>query len=271
MARQGDRGSAPSPLVNPRTEFDQIAPFYDDTRMPPSAEELDTLTSLLTGSRTVLDAGVGTGRFAVPLARRQFEIVGVDLSAEMMRRARAKGLLALLRADLGRLPLRDGALDAAFMAHVLQLLSDPRPVLSELGRVARRTVIVLILPEWSAGGLPAAFRAWRGRYREVARELGFRLPDRGQRYPHSLSELEAIAPPSVVREVPRPPSGERTLEERLNRWASLAYGTNALPEEAHREIVRRLIAERPEGVERALEEQRTQFVAWDAEVLRGPR
>ena len=42
------------------------------------------------GPRRVLDAGCGTGRVAIELARRGVEVVGVDLDAEMLERARAK-------------------------------------------------------------------------------------------------------------------------------------------------------------------------------------
>lgn len=40
--------------------------------------------------RTVLDAGCGTGRVAIELARRGVETVGVDLDADFVERARAK-------------------------------------------------------------------------------------------------------------------------------------------------------------------------------------
>ena len=42
------------------------------------------------GPRRVLDAGCGTGRVAIELARRGVEVVGVDLDAEMLAVARDK-------------------------------------------------------------------------------------------------------------------------------------------------------------------------------------
>ncbi len=129
-------------------EFDRIAPVYDETRPPPSEEEVRALAEILTGCRTILDAGVGTGRFAIPLHAHDFDVLGVDLSLGLMRRARAEGITRLVRADLTQLPFPSKVVDAAFMAHVLQLVPDPRPVLRELGRVARHRVVI-VRPEWS--------------------------------------------------------------------------------------------------------------------------
>lgn len=58
--------------------------------------------------RTVLDAGCGTGRVAIELARRGIDVVGVDLDAPMLDEARAKApeltwvLGDLVDVDLGR-------------------------------------------------------------------------------------------------------------------------------------------------------------------------
>ena len=57
---------------------------------------------------TVLDAGCGTGRVAIELARRGIEVVGVDLDDEMLAAARAKApgiewhCADLAALDLGR-------------------------------------------------------------------------------------------------------------------------------------------------------------------------
>lgn len=252
-------------------EFDRIAPLYDETRRPPTDIELATLAELLGTSRTVLDAGVGTGRFALPLRARGFEVVGLDLSVEMMRRARAKGLGALVRADVRRLPMKPKSLDGSFMAHVLQLLPDPRPVLAELGRVSRRTVVVL-LPEWSDHRPEGGWRELRDRYRAIASELGYSLPERPPRYRHSLDELRAISPPSTVREVSTPPGMLPSSDDWIARWAARSLGTYPIPLEVHAEIVRRLRAEgRGRPMNRAaLRTER--FLSWDAtDLWPGPR
>jgi len=56
--------------------------------------------------RTVLDAGCGTGRVAVELARRGLDVVGVDLDPSMLDVARAKSdAVEWVEADLADLDL----------------------------------------------------------------------------------------------------------------------------------------------------------------------
>jgi len=247
-------------------EFDRIAPVYDETRQPPSEVELRTLSGLLHGCRTVLDAGVGTGRFAVPLGGRGFEMVGVDLSLGMMGRARAKGVDSLVRANVLRLPFVDRAVDAAFMAHVLQLIPDTRAVLRELGRVARRRVVVQ-LPQWLERGRSEPWHERRNRYREIAAELGYSLPERGPRFWHSVEDLAEIARPAEVRVVTRLfPEGEPS-EDRAARWAAELMDGGRIPAEVHAEILRRLRAEFPSDATRWRRPRTSRFIVWEARRL----
>ncbi|MFD9082103.1 class I SAM-dependent methyltransferase [Streptomyces erythrochromogenes] len=91
----------------------------------------------------VLDAGCGTGR-ALGALRAAVgpggTVLGVDLTPQMLAAARRAGRAAegaLLLADVARLPLRDGALDAVFAAGLIAHLSDPAANLRELSRVVR--------------------------------------------------------------------------------------------------------------------------------------
>jgi SAM-dependent methyltransferase len=252
--------------MSDEVEFDHIAPVYDETRRPPTVEEVEVLVELLAGCRTVLDAGVGTGRFAVPLGAHQFEVVGVDLSLGMMQRARGKGITRLVRADVLHLPFADHALDAAFMAHVLQLIADPRPALRELGRVAR-TAVVLQLPDWSGRGPSGVWRQVGARYRALAAELGYPLPPRGERHWHTLEELSAIAPPKVIRILTGPEPTERSWEKMLDRWETRAFGTRRIPPEVHAEILRRIREEFPVPPSPAPRPRTARFLAWQPRTL----
>ncbi|MBU3869505.1 methyltransferase domain-containing protein [Streptomyces sp. 4503] len=91
----------------------------------------------------VLDAGCGTGR-ALPALRAavgpEGTVLGVDLTPAMLDAARREGrdgFAALALADVARLPLRDGCLDAVFAAGLISHLAEPGPGLRELARVVR--------------------------------------------------------------------------------------------------------------------------------------
>ena len=64
-----------------------------------------------TGAR-VLDLACGAGRHAVELAQQGARVTGLDLSAVLLKAARARWPGPLVRADMRYLPLRSGSFDA---------------------------------------------------------------------------------------------------------------------------------------------------------------
>src|SRR6478609_7951352 len=70
--------------------------------------EADFVDDVLAGMRpaSVLDAGCGTGRAAIELARRDLDGIGVDLDEDLLARARAKApALTWVHGDLSGLDL----------------------------------------------------------------------------------------------------------------------------------------------------------------------
>jgi ubiquinone/menaquinone biosynthesis C-methylase UbiE len=75
--------------------------------------------------RTVLDAGCGTGRVAIELARRAVSVVGVDGDASMLATARQRAPeLEWVEADLTALDLRR-TFDVVLMAGNVPLFTEP--------------------------------------------------------------------------------------------------------------------------------------------------
>lgn len=116
-----------------------------DARFPDDGPAYDAAAGALAlhPGDAVLDAGCGTGR-ALPALRAAVgprgTVVGVDLTAAMLEAAVRAGRHRegmLLLADVARLPLRSGALDAVFAAGLISHLSRPGPDLAELARVVR--------------------------------------------------------------------------------------------------------------------------------------
>jgi len=98
-----------------RLSFDRIATIYDETRrLAPRtmARLLAVLVDELQGKK-VLEVGVGTGRFAVPLQKSGISVVGVDISRRMVELGLAKGLRDVVFADGARLPFASKSFDVA--------------------------------------------------------------------------------------------------------------------------------------------------------------
>jgi SAM-dependent methyltransferase len=89
--------------------------------------------------RRVLDAGCGAGRNSVWLVEQGADVVGLDASPEMLRRARTRvPAAALSLADLAEpLDLEDDSFDIAIASLVMHYLRDWVPTLRELRRVLR--------------------------------------------------------------------------------------------------------------------------------------
>ncbi len=96
--------------------------------------EADLVESL--GPRSVLDAGCGTGRVAIELARRGLEVVGVDVDAGMLAEARTKApQLTWARGDLATLDL-NRTFDAVVLAGNVMIFLAPGTEASVLARLA---------------------------------------------------------------------------------------------------------------------------------------
>jgi SAM-dependent methyltransferase len=118
-------------------DYSRQAERYDETRSA-SASVVRALRQALAGvpGRRLADIGGGTGNYALALMREGWEPVVVDRSAEMLARARAKGL-ETLKADAQRLPFADGGFDAVTMISMLHHVEDRGAALAEARRILR--------------------------------------------------------------------------------------------------------------------------------------
>ena len=75
----------------PETYGDRIADVYDPltATLPEPVDCVDRLAELA-GTGPALELGIGTGRIALPLAAKGVEVHGIDASAAMVERLRAK-------------------------------------------------------------------------------------------------------------------------------------------------------------------------------------
>lgn len=138
----------------------------------------------LDGVKNILDVGSGAGQIIKHLlkyAPGDARIVGIDLSPEMLRRARQRlrsDRPEFFAADLTHLPFADGSFDCVTCGYVLEHLPDPRMGLRELHRVMVPGARMLLLTtEDSFGGAWTSRLFWcrtynRHELREMCHECG---------------------------------------------------------------------------------------------------
>ncbi len=135
-----------------RRRYDRIAPVYD---------ALEWVMELLFFRRwrrqlwdqvpagRVLEVGVGTGK-NVEHHREEHEVVGIDLSPNMLARARRRAqelgaAVELREADVQNLPFDDASFDAVVASFVFCSVPDPVLGLREVRRVLKPTGKLVLL------------------------------------------------------------------------------------------------------------------------------
>ena len=96
-------------MTNP---YDDLAADYDEDIYPlnerafvePTVEAIAQLTP----GRTILELAVGTGRIAIPLAKRGFQVTGIDISPAMLQQLKQKAgehLVETIAGDMSQIQL----------------------------------------------------------------------------------------------------------------------------------------------------------------------
>jgi phosphatidylethanolamine/phosphatidyl-N-methylethanolamine N-methyltransferase len=162
-----------------RSAYRRWAPVYDHTFGRVAAEGRKHAVEFINrSSGRVLEVGVGTG-LSLPSYGRHVEIVGIDLSPEMLEKARERvaeerltNVTALLEMDASELEFEDASFDTVVAMYVMTVVPDPEKVMRELSRVCRPGGDVIIVNHFSA---EEGMRGWvERRMAPFADMLGWR-------------------------------------------------------------------------------------------------
>jgi len=170
-------------------ELSAALSFWQDPRWRRAlVDELDPRA----GQR-ILDVATGTGMVAAELLScAQCSVVGIDQSAQMLARARARfaaepaGRVELVEGQAERLPFDDASFDGLSVTYLLRYVDDPAATVAELARVVRPggrfASLEFGVPTWAparaawrfytAIGLPVLGRAASREWAQVGRFLG---------------------------------------------------------------------------------------------------
>ena len=125
-----------------RNQFATAARDYSVSSVHRSGPDLDAMLAagLASGARRVLDIGCGTGHTALAFAESGAEVVGLDLTPEMLdqgrRLASARGASVSFReGDVADLPFPDASFDLVTSRFSAHHYTHPGAALAEVARV----------------------------------------------------------------------------------------------------------------------------------------
>ncbi len=127
-----------------RSAYRRWAPVYDHTFGRFTTEGRRHAVEIINQRHgSVLEVGVGTG-LALADYGRHLDIVGIDLSPEMLDKAREKvaeenlrNVTGLYEMDASALTFADGSFDTVVAMYVITVVPDPEKVMRELARVTK--------------------------------------------------------------------------------------------------------------------------------------
>jgi len=192
--------------------YGRWAPVYDVVFGPVFAQgrTLAAAAAERIGGR-VLEVGVGTG-LSLPAYRRAAAIVGIDISAPMLEKARTRVARLALRnverlavMDAEHLDFADASFDVVVAQYVVTAVPNPEAALDEFARVLRPGGEIVITTRIGAeGGLR---RLIEHTLMPITSRLGWRTEFSWARY----AAWAATAPVEVVERRPLPPLGHFSL------------------------------------------------------------
>ncbi|MBN2622175.1 MAG: class I SAM-dependent methyltransferase [Acidimicrobiales bacterium] len=163
----------PAPRWFFRFMYDRESAAWARRQDEPELRELvertaDELANVVAPPGPVADLGCGPGAHALALARRGYDVVGVDGSPRMVEVARARATRDEVDAAFevhdvsAPLPFADASLGGVLAALVLQHLADPAAFIAEIRRCLRSGGFLLIIaPARTGAPLASQSLYWR--------------------------------------------------------------------------------------------------------------
>ncbi len=149
-----------------RKSWDQSSSRYDScpghgigTQAEKDAWKRELAGNIPESPQKVLDVGCGTGVIGLLFSEMGHQVTGVDLSEEMMAKARGKAKvqnlsIELRTGDAEHLPFNDGSFDVVVTRHLLWTLPHPQTALKEWHRVLKKGGMLLVIDGiWKNGSL----------------------------------------------------------------------------------------------------------------------
>ncbi|MTI69449.1 MAG: methyltransferase domain-containing protein [Firmicutes bacterium] len=135
--------------------FDKEAKEYDNWYNTIKGDFVDKVETKLALSMfnikkgmTVLDIGCGTGNFSIKLAKMGCKVIGIDVSEDMLKKAKKKALdeglnIEFKKMDVYNLDFNE-KFDAVFSMAAFEFIKDTKKALDEMFRVVKNGGQILV-------------------------------------------------------------------------------------------------------------------------------
>lgn len=121
-----------------KEEYDKVAKYYEKSALPNKYRAYEKVAKLVLNfydkdSAKVLDLGCGTGLSSVEFFKKNFEVVGVDVSEGMLKEAERYPYKKLICQDLEKpLKVEDDFFDIIILTGVMEFIKNPLDLFLEI-------------------------------------------------------------------------------------------------------------------------------------------
>lgn len=136
-----------NPFDDPKTAAHYEAWYETDGRWADAREKalLKWLLSHFPQAHSILDVGCGTGHFTRWFHVQSMEVIGLDMSDEMIKQAKSTGEEEFVLGNALHLPFGYQSFDLAALVTTLEFLPDAYQALAEALRVCKQGILLGVL------------------------------------------------------------------------------------------------------------------------------
>jgi ubiquinone/menaquinone biosynthesis C-methylase UbiE len=174
--------------------FDNLFEYYDETRIIPEnifSEMISYITKKFPVSiyPKIFEPGVGNGRIAIPLAKKGYEITGIDISPLMLndlqkkiKKEDSKIVIKAYKGDITDLKFTEKSFNLSLVVHLFYFIEEWKKALEELVRVTESYILLINT------GYGMEIPELNDKYKNYAKDYGFIISPVGVRRTEEVLE-----------------------------------------------------------------------------------
>ena len=135
--------------------FDDLLEYYDETRIIPRNIFSEMISYIaekfpVDSYPKVFEPGIGNGRIAIPLAKKGYDVTGIDISPAMLNdlqkkinKERSKVFINAYKGDITNLQFQRKSFNISLAVHLFYFVKEWKKALEELIRVTENYIVLI--------------------------------------------------------------------------------------------------------------------------------